>query len=135
MKMSMKMSMLIGLSLLGAGLAGMSMPAAGEGSVAGRWRGVLLRDGVKVPISVELTGGNANFLGRLFVDDMSAPIQSGRASLAAVHFEVPGEGVFEGSVAGDSMAGSVSGASGAGSFSLSRDSVSPFDDSVTSSGP
>jgi hypothetical protein len=43
----MKTSMLIGLLTLGAGLAGMSEPARAESGIAGRWRGVLLRDGVQ----------------------------------------------------------------------------------------
>ena len=36
-----------------------------------------------------------------------------------VHFEVPGEGVFDGAAAGDTLAGSVSGPV-SGSFSLQR---------------
>ena len=36
-----------------------------------------------------------------------------------VHFEVPGEGVFDGAAAGDTLAGSVSGPV-SGSFSLKR---------------
>jgi len=42
-----------------------------------------------------------------------------------VHFELPGEGVFDGSIAGDSMAGSISGET-SGSFSLKhQDPASP----------
>jgi hypothetical protein len=37
----------------------------------------------------------------------------------SVHFELPGEGTFEGTVAGDSMAGSISGGAN-GSFALKR---------------
>jgi hypothetical protein len=43
--------------------------------------------------------------------------------------------VFDGTVAGDSMAGSVSGGAAAGSFSLTRESDSAFGDPITSSGP
>ena len=131
----MKMSMLRGLLILGAGLAGMSTSARAESGIAGRWRGMLLRDGLQVPISVELAGANRDLSGRLRAHDMFALIQSARATVTTVHFEVPGEGVFDGTVAEDSMAGSVSGAPVAGSFSLSRETDSPFGDPITSSGP
>ena len=131
----MKKSMLIAILIAGAGLGGMSTPAQAESGVAGRWRGVLLRDGLRVPISIELAGPNRDLSGQLRAEDVSAPIQSARATVTGVHFEVPGEGVFDGTVAGDSMAGSVSGAPAAGSFSLARESDSPFGDPITSSGP
>jgi hypothetical protein len=94
----MKTSMLIGVLTLGAGLTGMSAPLRAESGIAGRWRGVLLRDGVQVPISVELAGLNRDLSGRLQAHDMFAPIQAGRATVTSVHFEVPGEGVFDGTV-------------------------------------
>jgi hypothetical protein len=125
----MKTSMLIGAMALAAGLAGASAPAHAQ-NVAGRWRGVLLRDGVQVPISLEL----AEASGRLRVQDSSAQIQGVRVGLAVVHFEVPGEGVFDGTVAGNSMAGSVSGTA-TGSFELAREADAGFGDPITSSGP
>ncbi|TMB30539.1 MAG: hypothetical protein E6J61_12605 [Deltaproteobacteria bacterium] len=131
----MKMSMLIGLSIFAAGLAGMSGPAAAGSGIAGRWSGVLLRDGVRVPISVELNGVNRDLSGRLQAGDAFAPIESVRATATGVHFEVPGEGIFDGTVAADSMAGSVSGSAASGSFSLTRETESPFADPITSSGP
>jgi hypothetical protein len=131
----MKTSMLIGVLTLGAGLTGMVAPVRAESGIAGRWRGVLLRDGVQVPISVELAGLNRDLSGRLQAHDMFAPIQAGRATVTSVHFEVPGEGVFDGTVAENSMAGSVSGALTAGSFSLARETDTPFSDPVSSSGP
>jgi len=132
----MKTSKLIGFLILGAGLAVMSTPAHADSAVAGRWRGVLLRDGVQVPIAVELAGVDRDLSGRLRVEDQSAPILSARATVNGVHFEVPGEGTFDGTVAGDSMAGSVSGAAAAGSFSLDREQAeSQFSDPITSSGP
>jgi hypothetical protein len=127
----MKLSMLMGMLIVGALFAG-STPARAESGAAGRWRGVLLRDGLQVPISVELSGGLS---GRLRSHDAFAPIESARATVTTVHFEVPGEGVFDGTVAQDSMAGSVSGAAASGSFSLTRETDSPFADPVTSSGP
>jgi hypothetical protein len=134
-ELSMKMSMLIGALALGAGLAGVSAPARAENAVAGRWQGVLLRDGVQVPISLELVGANPNLSGQLKSHEMSATIQSGRATLTSVHFEVVGAGVFDGTIAGDSMAGTVTGATAEASFSFARDSESIFGDAITSSGP
>jgi len=127
----MKMSMLIGFLIL----AGATAPAHAESRVAGRWQGVLLRDGLQLPISVELAGADQDLSGGLRVDDAVAPIRSARANLASVHFEVPGEGIFDGTVAGNSMAGSVSGTPNPGSFSLARESASPFNDPITSTGP
>jgi hypothetical protein len=127
----MKLSMLIGCLALGAGIAGASAPARAESGVAGRWSGVLLRDGVQVPISMELLGS----VGRLQVGETFAPIQDARATLAGVHFEVPDEGIFDGTVAGNSMAGSVSGGHATGSFSLEREQPSAFGDAISSSGP
>jgi hypothetical protein len=134
-ELSMKTSILIGLTVLAAGLAGVSAPARAESGIAGRWRGVLLRDGLRVPISVELNALNRDLSGRLRAGDAFAPIQSAHASATSVHFEVPGEGVFDGTVAEDTMAGSVSGAAASGSFALTREAESPFADPVTSSGP
>jgi hypothetical protein len=131
----MKISMLIGLMTLGAGVVGMSAPARAERALAGRWQGSLLRDGRQVPISVDFDDATRNWSGRLNVDEMSTPLQSVRVMLTGVHFEALGEGVFDGTVAGDSMAGSVSGSAAAGSFSLVRETESPFGDAITSSGP
>ena len=130
----MKTSMLmIGMLTLGAVLAAGSTPAHAAGGVAGRWHGVLLRDGVEVPISLELSGMDHGLSGRLQAFDVSAPIRVARANVTSVHFEVAGEGVFDGTVAGDAMAGSVSGAPAAGSFSLTRETDQAF--TIYSSGP
>jgi hypothetical protein len=120
-------AILVGLMAIGFA----SAPAHARSAVAGRWTGVLLRDGVQVPIAVDL----AETSGRLSVQDLSAPIEAVRIGVAAVHFEVPGEGVFDGTIAGNAMAGSVSG-NAAGSFSLARQpDTGVFSDPIYSSGP
>jgi hypothetical protein len=129
------MKTLIAVSILAAGLAGFDMPAHAGSGIAGRWQGVLLRDGVRVPIQVELNGIDRDLSGRLQAGAAFTPIRDVRTTLTSVHFEVPGEGIFDGTVAQDSMAGSVSGATATGSFSLSRESDSAFADPITSSGP
>jgi len=128
------MKTLIAVSILAAGL-GLNMPAHAGSGIAGRWQGVLLRDGVRVPIQVELNGIDRDLSGRLQAGEAFKPIQAVRTTLTSVHFEVPGEGIFDGTVAQDSMAGSISGAAATGSFSLSRESDSAFADPITSSGP
>ena len=129
----MKTSMLIGMLTLGAVLAMRSTPAHAAGGVEGRWHGVLLRDGVEVPISLELSGTDHDLSGRLQAFDASAPIRDAHVSVTSVHFEVAGEGIFDGTVAEDAMAGSVSGAPAAGSFSLTRETDQTF--TIYSTGP
>jgi hypothetical protein len=124
----MKISKMLGLMAVGVGFA--SAPAQARSAASGRWTGVLLRDGVQVPIAVELSDAS----GRLQVQDMTAAIQDVRVTGAGVHFEVPGEGVFEGTFAGNSMAGSISGTA-VGSFSLARESNSASFDPIGSFGP
>jgi len=123
----MKISMLIGSMMIAAGLAGVSAPAHAEGSLAGRWRGLLLRNGLQVPIAVELANADGQWSGRMGTDATSTRLKDVRVKLTSVHFEVPGEGSFDGTAAGDSMAGSVSGAAAGGSFALARETDSPFD--------
>jgi hypothetical protein len=124
----MKISTMLGLMAVGVGFA--SAPAHARGAAAGRWTGLLLRDGVQVPIAVELSDAS----GRLQVQDTTAAIQGVRVSAAMVHFEVPGEGVFDGTFAGNSMAGSVTGTA-AGSFSLAREAETAAYDPIGSFGP
>jgi hypothetical protein len=50
-------------------------------------------------IAVELTAAKPDWSGRFRVEDMSAPIERVRVTMTGVHFEVPGEGVFDGTVA------------------------------------
>ena len=130
----MKISTLIGLMAVGVGVS-MSAPAHAESGLTGRWHGLLLRDGRQVPIAVDLDGALSQTSGRLQVEGVSTSLENVRATAMGVHFEAPGEGVFDGTVAGDSMAGSVSGARASGSFSLAREAESPFGDAITSSGP
>src|SRR5690349_14908617 len=112
------MKMSIAVSILAVGIAALNLPARAGNGIAGRWQGVLLRDGVRVPIEVELKGIDRDLSGRLQAGETFAPIQDVRTTLTSVHFEVPGEGVFDGTVAQDSMAGSISGSAATGSFSL-----------------
>ena len=60
-----------------------------------------------------------DWTGRFSAGENSVALQDVRVTSTSVHFELPGEGTFEGAVAGDRIAGSISGPT-SGSFSLTR---------------
>jgi hypothetical protein len=127
----MRISMLIGMMVAATGVASTSTAARADSGSAGRWQGLLLRNGQQAAAELDLDGA----AGQLRVEDRSTPLDAVRVTPTAAHFEAAGEGVFEGTVAGESMAGSVSGACAGGSFALSRQTASQFGDAITSSGP
>src|SRR5438105_8626196 len=131
----MKKAMLIGLTAVAASCAGMSPRAQASTVVSERWRGFMLRNGLQVPIAVELAEANADWTGRFRVANSSLPLEHVRLTGPGVHFELPGEGAFDGTVAGDWMAGSVSGSAAPGSFALIREMDQAFADPIYPSGP
>jgi len=131
----MTKAMLFGLMALAAGYAGVSPRAQASSSVSERWQGFMLRNGLQVPIAVELAEARADWSGRLRVGNSSLPLEHVRVTGIGVHFELPGEGSFDGTVAGNWMAGSVSGSAAPGSFALAREVQDAFADPITSSGP
>jgi len=102
-----------------AACTGMSPRPTGESTVAGNWYGYVVRNGTREPVTVELAENSSAWDGRLTTGDDARSLESVRVSGNNVHFELPGEGVFDGAAAEDTMAGSVSGPS-SGSFSLTR---------------
>ena len=116
---AMRIPLLIGSIVLLAACAGASPRAKTDEGVSGRWRGVVLRNGLRAPIAVELSQQDRGWRGRFSAGDNTVALQDVRVTATSVHFELPGEGTFEGAVAGDSMAGSISGAN-TGSFALER---------------
>lgn len=131
----MKKRMLFGLMAIAVGCAGLSTRAQASTALSHRWQGFMLRDGVQVPIAVELAEASADGTGELRVGNSSLPIEHVRVGGLGVHFELRGEGVFDGTVAADRMAGSVSGSRAQGSFELTREMEQAFADPITSSGP
>src|ERR1700704_537702 len=103
----MRSALSIGVVALLAACSGAQPRPQSEEATSGRWQGFLLRNGLREPVAVDLTYASSAWDGRLSAGDNSVP------------FELPGEGVFDGAVAGNSMAGSVSGPT-SGSFSLMR---------------
>src|SRR5213082_3156351 len=89
-------------------------------AVPGRWQGYLLHDGLREAILVNLDAVGSGWRGTFSEGDNALPLQEVKVDESGgVHFELQGKGSFDGSVAGDAMAGSVSGPS-TGSFALSR---------------
>jgi hypothetical protein len=131
----MKKGTLMGLMAVAVGCAGMSGRAQASSAVSERWQGFLLRNGLQVPIAVELAASSADWTGRFRVGSSSVALEHVRMTGFGVHFELPGEGSFDGTVAGNSMAGSVSGPAASGTFALAREVEQPFADPITSSGP
>src|SRR5256885_2358029 len=127
--------MRFGLMAIAMGCAGLSGRAQASTASPERWQGFMLRNGLQVPIAVELAEASADWTGRLRVGNSSLPIEHVRLSGLGVHFELRGEGVFDGTVAGNRMAGAVSGSSAQGSFELTREMEQAFADPITSSGP
>jgi len=131
----MTKGMLFALMAMAAGCAGISARAQAGSSVSERWQGFMLRNGLQVPIAVELAHASADWTGRLRVGNSSMALERVRVTGVGVHFELPGEGDFDGTVAGDWMAGAVSSSGAPGSFALVRQPEQAFADPITSSGP
>jgi hypothetical protein len=116
----MRTALSIGFVAFLTACAGAAPRPQSEGAPYGYWQGFLERNGLREPVSVELTAeGRSAWDGQLSAGRSTMPLEDVRVSGNNVHFEVSGEGVFDGVVAGDSMAGSVSGPV-SGAFSLNR---------------
>jgi len=103
---------------------------------AGQWDGVLEQNGVRVPVTVQLSENGGLWRGRLEVDGASSPLYSVRVAGNNVHFELRSQGIFDGTFSGDSMTGAVSGSDLPGSFALTREgSQDDQGDPIESEGP
>jgi hypothetical protein len=126
-----------GFVLLAAAIV--AAPAfARNDSPAGQWDGVLERNGVRTPVTVQLAQKGGLWSGTIEVDGASSPADSVRVIGNSVHFELPGQGVFDGTVSGDSMTGAVSGSGRPGSFALTREEPTdlfPYSNPTESAGP
>ena len=122
-------------------VASFAAPAfARNDAPAGQWDGILVRNGVETPIAVRLAEDGDIWRGRLQIDGASSPLNSLRVTDNNVHFELPGQGVFDGTFSSNSMTGSVSGSGSAGSFTLTREESQQewqdgFGDAIESEGP
>ena len=131
----MKRPIMMGLLISMTACAGLPSRAEETAARAERWQGFMLRNGLGVPIELTLAQADRSWSGQLRVANSSVPLEHVRLTALGVHFELPGEGTFDGTVAGDSMAGSVSGSASPGGFALTREVEPMFADPITSSGP
>jgi hypothetical protein len=115
-------------SFLVLAVATLSTPAFAQNDVpAGLWDGTLVRNGARTPIVLRLSEHSDVWSGRLQVDGASSPLDSVRVADDNIHFELPGQGAFDGTFSGTSMTGSISGSGATGSFMLTLEE-SPNDD-------
>jgi hypothetical protein len=122
-------------------VASLAAPAFAQNDApAGQWDGTLVRNGAQTPIALSLAENGDIWRGRLQVDGASSPLNRLSVTDNNVHFELPGQGVFDGTFSGGSMTGSVSGSGSAGSFSLTleeskQDVPDSYGDAINSEGP
>ena len=121
----MRKGMLIGLTV--ATISGFGLSRTAHAAPSESWRGFMLRDGLQVPIALELASTSTDGTGQVRIGSTFIAVDHLRMSGAGVHFELPGEGAFDGTVAGNLMAGSVSGSATSGSFALSREDQQVFE--------
>lgn len=131
----MKTKTMVGLLMSLTAFAAVPASAKSSDAQVQRWQGILIRDGLDVPIEVMFAKGGADWSGELRQGSSSMQLEHVRVSAVGVHFELPGEGTFDGTVSGNSMAGSVSGTATPGGFALRRQPEPMFSDPITSSGP
>jgi hypothetical protein len=115
----MKMVLSIALVALLSGCATANPRTRSNGDLSGHWEGFLVRNGLREPVSLELTQASSAWDGRFSARNNFVRVEDVRVTGNNVHFDLPGEGSFDGTVAGDSIAGSVSGDVNA-SLSLKR---------------
>jgi len=128
-------------SFLVLALATLSAPAFAQNDVpAGLWDGTLVRNGAQTPIVLRLSEQSDVWSGRLQIDGASSPLDGLRVADDNIHFELPGQGAFDGTFSGTRMTGSVSGSGTAGSFMLTleesrNDDPAGYLDPIGSEGP
>jgi hypothetical protein len=102
----------------------LALPAMARGAnPSGEWQGFLLQNGERAAVDINLFEGskwNSGWTGSFHSGATVVPLDHVQVTSSSVHFEVPGIGVFDGSVAGDTIEGAVSGAASGASFELLR---------------
>jgi len=104
--------------------AGVLLIAAGCATTASRptptrWEGYMFHNGLRSPIAVDLAVAENASEGQLSAGGNAVPLENVRVTGTRVHFELPGEAVFDGTLKDARMAGLVTGCV-IGSFALTR---------------
>jgi hypothetical protein len=104
-------------------------------SIAGQWRGVLLKGDVRSVADFQFAGRESDYRGTWWGRELApvalsnvqlgwGPALSSNASNAhpgnSIHFEVPQMGVFDGLVSGETIEGTFKDGNGGGSFRLEK---------------
>src|SRR6267378_3837394 len=74
---AMRIPMMIGSIILLGACSGASPRPTGDAAVAGHWQGVLLRNGLREPIAVDLSPQDRDWRGRFSAGDSMAGSISG----------------------------------------------------------
>jgi hypothetical protein len=107
-------------------------------SPTGQWDGVLERNGTRAPVTIQLMQNGGLWRGRIEIDGATSPADRVRVTGNEVHFELPNQGVFDGTISGESMTGEVSGPGSPGSFKVTREpptDLFPYSNPVETVGP
>jgi hypothetical protein len=131
--MQTKSFIIIAAALIAAPVFAQAFPSTPEDDQgpAGLWMGFVQQKGTREPMTLELSDANNTWDGAYVVGGVSTPVDNLRVTGKDVHFDLPGQGTFDGTIAGDRLAGKVSGP-GQGSFELTRREV---DNPVEDEGP
>src|SRR3954469_6834560 len=95
---AMRIPLSIGSILVIAACAGAGPRPYGDASASGRWQGVVQRDGLRAPAALELSERDRDWAGRFSQGDNSVALQEVQVSTTRVHFQLPGEGTFDGAI-------------------------------------
>jgi alpha-beta hydrolase superfamily lysophospholipase len=106
------------------------IPAAAATAPVGTWKGAMVRSGVPLPVSVVFTDTGATFSSPR-QRALDIPLRNVRFDDSSVHFELVGDVtkiIFEGKVAGGTLAGTFTEGSDGGQFSFTRTApdVAPY---------
>ena len=96
-----------------------SMRSTSE-SYTGSWRGELVRGQVRTPAEVRLSEREGSVQGEFWGHALMPVALTGLQLGRNVHFEVPEMGTFDGTAAGDVIAGTFHDGAGEGSFTLEK---------------
>lgn len=116
------MKKMIALSLLVLGACASPSRAASSPaeSLAGPWRGVLVKGEMDSPVDFRFSRNEGGYQG-FFWGRALTPIPLSNVQLGgSVHFEIPEMGVFDGTSSGERMEGTFRDGTGEGSFRLDK---------------
>ena len=107
-------------AVLLSALAASAFAEEGEPAV-GTWDGILNQSGTQTLLAMQFADDAGIWSGRLEVGGASSPMENLRVEGTHVRFELPGRGVFDGTISNDALVGFVSNSGSRGWFTLKRE--------------